>query len=200
MCVAEVGLLKDQGPTASVKMEGRFRTIPLFSRAKQGLTRLRTAGVDLHSTSSSTKQTWDACDKAAPMAPWLLFRCSKLGTLLCRVQSGAAQSSSNLCIACIYHPALCRCQRPLRTVSTATVLACRPRNTIHTPSRHIHATQKYRRMGWDPTPCSVLARTDGMQHHRLAASADEPMESLAAGETPDHRTFSSANRHLLSTN
>jgi len=70
MCVAEVGLLKDQGPTASVKMEGRFRTIPLFSRAKQGLTRLRTAGVDLHSTSSSTKQTWDACDEAAPNAPW----------------------------------------------------------------------------------------------------------------------------------
>ena len=50
MCVAEVGLLKDQGPTASVKMEGRFRTIPLFARAKrakQGLTRLRAAGVDL---------------------------------------------------------------------------------------------------------------------------------------------------------
>ena len=72
MCVADVGLLKDQGQTASsVKMEGRFRTIPLFSRAKQGLTRLRTAGVDLHSTSSCTKQTWDACDEAAPKAPWL---------------------------------------------------------------------------------------------------------------------------------
>lgn len=36
----------------------------MIPRAKQGLTRLRTAGVDLHSTSSCTREKWDVCDEA----------------------------------------------------------------------------------------------------------------------------------------
>lgn len=153
MCVAEVGLLTDQGPTASVKMEGRSRTIPLFSRAKQGLTRLRTAGVDLLSTSSCTKQTRDACDEAAPNAPWTVDRgcCSGVASLV------------HFCAVCSLEPS-----NPLLTCAlqvhislpyvAATSADCKHRDRVGLTAAqyHPHALEAY--------PCHSKVQKDGIPH------------------------------------
>lgn len=84
-------------------------------------------------------------------------------------------------------------------IQRATSADCKHRDRVglSAAQHHAHDLEAY--------PCCDEVQKDGIPHpglqqHRLAVRWASRLERSAAGETPDHRTFSSANRRLSSTN